>query len=623
MSFIRTGLREIGLKIRRQKTRIALRHEKRLLQKSEINLGREGCSQAVNFPEVRNEIVALKKLEQEQREVATRIGQLEEGIKQIEAQRQENAKEQSAAVGKLEEEKKPILQRRNEAKAAADVCDRELGSVDKRLLEIEAADRDLLKQLADLQALVPPPADLETQSSSIAARRARLPREREEISRARTGSAEACRSAKETLDAEQAELDVAEKNIARVRGEFEARDRALNENSRTQQDAIREARAHHQTVEERKNPAYLNIGRHLASQGIAPPNAPHLLKEVQRHREGVSRHLAHSSELALLSSQIDKQELRQFYFSVVSVLVLLAIILPLVFQTPARREWLPRETEAILSLKIEQFERDELPKRWRKDRASAWPNLWSSLLGKAANTPVLNLSSDVSRVTRAMETTSAGTIQEFVLVEAHTDLARAIRSLERDHTYDKRTIGGLPFWQKDALAIARVGPRTIAVGGPAEVEQLVQVRLGLKQDLKITGQLFDRFQALDQESALRLISRDPPNLARIFQPLFARELLDSSQLLGLSVALKSPAKARLLIRSKTSAEATDLAQRLHDEPQRWLHLQDSDLLLYEQPPEINRQNQDLELRFNIPENSAFLLLERLGKTGLAPNTAAR
>ena len=67
---------------------MALRHEKRLLQKSEINLGREGCSQAVNFPEVRNEIVALKKLEQEQKEVAVRIAQFEEGIKQIEAQRQ-------------------------------------------------------------------------------------------------------------------------------------------------------------------------------------------------------------------------------------------------------------------------------------------------------------------------------------------------------------------------------------------------------------------------------------------------------------------------------------------------------------------------------------------------------
>jgi len=50
---------------------------------------------------------------------------------------------------------------------------------------------------------------------------------------------------------------------------------------------------------------------------------------------------------------------------------------------------------------------------------------------------------------------------------------------------------------------------------PIAVDELVLVRLGMKPDLKITGQLFDRFEALDRESALRLISRDPPDLARV------------------------------------------------------------------------------------------------------------
>src|SRR6195256_1210175 len=128
MSFIRTGFREIGLKIRRQRTRIALRHEKRLLQKSEINLGREGTAQAANFPELRNEIVALKKLEQEQKEVALRIAQIEEGIKTIEQDRLRNADEHKEALSKLEIEKKPISQRRDEAKRAADLCERELSA---------------------------------------------------------------------------------------------------------------------------------------------------------------------------------------------------------------------------------------------------------------------------------------------------------------------------------------------------------------------------------------------------------------------------------------------------------------------------------------------------------------
>src|ERR1700745_2642526 len=109
MSFIRTGLREIGLKIRRQRTRMVLRHERRLLQKREIDLGREGTAQAANFPELRNAIVPLKKLEQEQKKVALRLARIEEGIKRIEEERQQIAREQAEAIARLEAEKKPLF----------------------------------------------------------------------------------------------------------------------------------------------------------------------------------------------------------------------------------------------------------------------------------------------------------------------------------------------------------------------------------------------------------------------------------------------------------------------------------------------------------------------------------
>jgi len=621
VSFIRTGLRELGLKIRRQRTRMALRHEKRLLQKSEINLGREGCAQAVNFPEVRSEIVALKKLEQEQKEVALRIAQLEEGIRQIEAQRQQNTKEQNKALAALEEEKKPISRRRDSAQTVADRCSNELVGVERRLQENDAADRDLLKQLADLQARVPPPADLETQISDLTSRRALLPRERIEIERARIGTAEASRQAKDTLKSVQAELDVAEKNISRVRGEFEAREKELNDKNRTQQEAIREARQHHQTVEERKNPAYLNIGQHLASKGIAPPNAPNLLKEVQRHREAVQRHLAHTAELATLSSRIDKQDLRKFYFSIISVLVLMAIILPLVFRSAPKHEWLPQETETILSLNTDQLDRADVLKRWRKEADNNWQNVWSGLLDNATRVPILENTADLLRVTRAMTTTTAGTVRDFILLEARSDLSRMVRSIDKDQGFERQMISGLPLWKKNGLAVGRVGPRTIAVGRVEEVDELIQVRIGQKPDLKTGSQFYDRYQALNQDSALRLISRDPSNLPHFFQPIFPRELLDSCQLLGLSLNLQGAPRARLLIRSRSAAQATGLSQRLRSEPQRWLHLQDSELLLYEQAPEVSRQDENIEARFTVPETSVRQLLQRLARTdGAVPVT---
>ena len=281
----------------------------------------------------------------------------------------------------METEKKPILQRRDEAKNAATICERELASVESRLQANDLADRELLKQLSALQAQAPPPADLDTRTAALAGKRARLPQERAEIVRAREGSAAACRQATQKLAAAEEELSAAERNIARVREQFEVTI-APWQKVRAQQDALRDARAQHQTVEERKNPAYLNIGRHLATRGIAPPNAPHLLHDVLRHRQSVQRHNDHREQLSVLSAQIDKQELRKFYFVIVSILVFWQLSCPWSFTPPPKREWLPRETDAILSLNAERFDRDDLPKKWRNE--DFWLQTWPGLIGAAS-----------------------------------------------------------------------------------------------------------------------------------------------------------------------------------------------------------------------------------------------
>ena len=630
MSFFRTGFRELALKLKRQRTRIALRHDRRLLQRSEINLGREGTAQAANFPELRNEIVALKKLEQEQKEVALRIARIDEGIKRIGEERQQIAREQANAIAKLEAEKKPLLQKRIQAKSTAEVCERELASVERRIQESEAADRDLLKQLSDLHALDPAPPDLEALSAGIMAKRARLPDERAELVRARLGSTDAVRMAKEKLNTADSELAAVEKNVARTRSEFETRDRKLSESIKTQQQAARDARTRHQTVEERKNPAYLSIGRHLSEKGVAPPNAPHLLEEAHRRRAAVDLQLKHQAELAQLSSQIDKQELRKFYFSAFSVLVLLAITLLVIFQSPRGREWLPQATDTILSINADQFERANLAKRWHDEKLKFWP----ALIGPAASVPGLNPSRDTARITRALTTNENGETKEFNLVQSRRGLAKVVRTVADDKNFRRRSINGLPVWERQSssaegtvfkpdFALARVGPATLAVGGPEQVDELVLVRLGMKPDLKITGQLFDRFQALDHESALRLISRDPPDLSRIFHPIFSRELIDASQLIGLAVNLQNPVKARILIKVNAPKNAAVVARDLRTNPDQWLRLPDSPLLLYSQPPEIQTQgNSNLELRFTMPEDSARLVLERLAKTDTPAAVAA-
>jgi len=117
-------------------------------------------------------------------------------------------------------------------------------------------------------------------------------------------------------------------------------------------------------------------------------------------------------------------------------------------------------------------------------------------------------------------------------------------------------------------------------------------------------------------------TRDPLDLARVFHPIFAHELLAASQLSGLAVNLQNPVKARVLIKVNSSTSATDLARNLHDKPQQWLRLQDSQLLLYSQPQEVqSHDSSNLELRFPMPEGTARLLLEHLAKAD-TPQAAA-
>jgi len=77
-----------------------------------------------------------------------------------------------------------------------------------------------------------------------------------------------------------------------------------------------------------------------------------------------------------------------------------------------------------------------------------------------------------------------------------------------------------------------------------------------------------------------------------------------------------------LLRLPSEHAASDLAKNIHDDPQRLLRIEQSDHPLFALPPEIKRQHADLEIRFNIPENSARLLLQRIAKTDAPPAATA-
>ena len=112
-------------------------------------------------------------------------------------------------------------------------------------------------------------------------------------------------------------------------------------------------------------------------------------------------------------------------------------------------------------------------------------------------------------MTRAFAFDNEDQKQEYVLVETRNDLAPILRTITKDTSFTRSTITGLAVWQRPDVTLARVGPRTLAVGSYDEVDRLVRVRLGIQADLKIDDSLLQSFQALDPQNGVRLVARSP------------------------------------------------------------------------------------------------------------------
>jgi hypothetical protein len=120
---------------------------------------------------------------------------------------------------------------------------------------------------------------------------------------------------------------------------------------------------------------------------------------------------------------------------------------------------LPQQTDTILSINTDQFERADLPKRWRKDQPEIWPKVWPGLIGAAASTPGLTLPRDAVRITRAVATDEPAKTREFTLVEARRDVTRAIRTIEATRVFKAHHQRFASLGTTAEFAVARSGRR--------------------------------------------------------------------------------------------------------------------------------------------------------------------
>lgn len=564
MDFLSTGIQEVTRRLRRRHLRRSLRAEERSLQQVEIELGREGWRELAHAgnaaAELAELLVPLHRLDAEGAETRAKLAEAERDLAAEREQEATARRKIADELAKLETARVPLLHARDNLKTARPTAGGTAGVGETA----DSPHRRLLQQVQEL---------------------------------------------------EQREVGIRDRRRAAER-EAAARSEAL-------QERLRPLRAAQEQLEQSRRAPLRRLGQYLADHEEAvPPAATRHLTAVRNRRQQMRALEQREVALANESRQADPQSLRLSLFVFTTFAVVAALALLLIFRAPPRRDWLPANTQLIVSANVSRLASANAPQA-----GNAWNAIWAKSIRPIADVPTLaNPAMEVRRVVRAIGIAEPGQLVDYNLVETEDSAASVVSTLTTQHgfgqRYDSARLGGLPIYERSTeLACAQIGPSTIAVGQPASVEEMIRVRLGLSRDLRFDEQFYGKFQRLDRGSAFRFVTRQPEALIDANgAPIFATELLSATRLLGFAARSTEPAAMVFLFRAESEAAATRLSLLLRERGAALLRLVEG--VGFSETPVIEQRDSEVEFRFVLPAAASQEFLTRAAGVGLSPTAAA-
>jgi hypothetical protein len=629
MNFVSTGVKEVTRRLLRQRNRLALANARKFVEKAEIALGRRGWRELAGDPAVRPAYESLQRLDLEVTEANERVVELEARIHEHDATREASHREHAAEVAQNETERQPVQEALAAAQARREHQQKVIHEQQARKAawqaELSALDKEQKSSARGrAPAVAPgeePPEPLDARRAALTGQLAALDAEREEAAAQMKAIDEEIKRARAALSDLDASAQRSQARLAiRERTTTLAIAGVLKEIAASRREAAR--------VEREKDVFFLIVGRRLAEREEAPPEGDELFNTSRRYRQSYDRLAGLDAGWHRESQNANRQDLRIFNFVVVTLGVLVAVTLLLVLRTPSKRDWLPSNTEAIVSLNVSRFTDADFTRALQSQEPDTWQQVWTGLVQKVAEVPEIHVRAQVSRITHALApSANHGPPVDYLLVEMRgsIDLDAWVREqLWHKGGFTQSFVDGLPMYENDraGVAAAQIGPLTLALGTADAVKELIHVRLGLKDDLKSDAQFFSPFQRLDDDSAFRLVTDQPNELTYLTDPLLSEELLSECQALGLTIDLHEPASAVFLLNGHNAAAVDRIARLLQTQPDQVLQLQSAGPNLFIEPPTVRVHDNQVEWRFKMTAPATRALLQRVSRLGIARSGSA-
>ena len=323
--FVTAGFDELERKLQRTADRVRILLEKRRLTKTEINLGALGWQQVDDFPpEIEGEIRAIHAMERQQADLSNQSADIQWEIDALQLRRKENGKNLEDLLAELEPALQPLVEWRTEAEKSIQTGNESIQRFDKAIADLESAHESFGVRL---QALTSEKQTFSVRDQVlwIEERRMALGNEKEDLQHSRVKTTMDLKTTAQQIQTVQIQIEELNQKIRVARDEAGARDRELNSQINILEKQKKNASKNVESLDKKKSPAFLAIGRCLADAEIAPMNQPEALEHVVAHRgkiAGLQEQITHS---LARSSQVPASTLMAFYVAMFLFLAIIAV----------------------------------------------------------------------------------------------------------------------------------------------------------------------------------------------------------------------------------------------------------------------------------------------------------
>ena len=328
MNYFTPGLREIARKLSRQRQRLRILLARRDLTKAETALGLLGWQQAEFDPQTQAEVDKINAYEREQARLTNESAGLAKELRELRDQRE-------AARQMFEGQRRDLEAQRANAAADHPSIEKELAERRKveptfvsRMPELDREFRNINRLYSELLTAPKQTANMKAEILRLRERTVAIANEKADLRNQHLRTVSEVRDFEAQLEHDRETTATLDKELRALQSQFDISDGRLGGEIKIREREKSRLEKEINAIETAKSNPYLQIGRVLADNDIAPMNQPGALHKVKRLR-GKLVELDHliriSSETSAMQDR-DTVRLSMFLWAILSFVALMVII---------------------------------------------------------------------------------------------------------------------------------------------------------------------------------------------------------------------------------------------------------------------------------------------------------